>query len=132
MSKIRTKKSSFFLFFLQNYKYYFIILTIILLFFLGGPFWVEISSNVWKFRVANQGFHISFSKQVIQKLLSSGISLRASYLEFLVHLLGFPIFLTLLYISHQLYDPKNNSHGNYILRWGTRVFLGHPFVMILL
>ena len=27
-------------------KYYFIILTIILLIFLGGPFWVEISSNV--------------------------------------------------------------------------------------
>ena len=26
-------------------KYYFIILTIILLIFLGGPFWVEISSN---------------------------------------------------------------------------------------
>ena len=28
-------------------KYYFIILTIILLFSLGGPFWVEISSNTY-------------------------------------------------------------------------------------
>ena len=45
MSKIRTKKIVFFFFFSKINKYYFIILTIIWLFLLGGPFWVEISSN---------------------------------------------------------------------------------------
>ena len=39
------KKVVFFLFFPKINKHYFIILTIILLFLLGGPFWVEISSN---------------------------------------------------------------------------------------
>ena len=45
--------------------------------------------HLWKFRAANQGFHISISTQVIQKLFSSGIALRDVDLEFLVHLLGF-------------------------------------------
>ena len=46
MSKIWTKKLLFFLSSSKINKYYFIILTIILLFFLGGPFWIEIFSNV--------------------------------------------------------------------------------------
>ena len=45
MSKIRTKKVVFFFSSSKINKYYFIILTIILLFSLGGPFWVENSSN---------------------------------------------------------------------------------------
>ena len=39
------KKVVFFFSSPQINKYYFIILTIVLLFSLGGPFWVEISSN---------------------------------------------------------------------------------------
>ena len=45
MSKIRTKKVVIFFSSSKINKFYFIILTIILLFSLGGPFWVEISSN---------------------------------------------------------------------------------------
>ena len=45
MSKIRTTKVVFFFPSSKINKYYFIILTIILLLSLGGPFWVDISSN---------------------------------------------------------------------------------------
>ena len=45
MSKIQTKKVVFLFSSSKINKYYFIIFTIILLIFLGGPFWVEISSN---------------------------------------------------------------------------------------